>query len=63
MSIIGASLPLCSVIRPTSLALTGAQAVLTALTSSGLLIGQSQEFYTTLNFLAQAADAMVRECS
>ena len=59
---IDASLPLCSVIRPTSLALAGAQAAVTALTSSGLFNGQSQEFFTTLNSLAQAADAAVRQC-
>lgn len=57
------SLPLCSVIRPTSLELAGAQAAATALTNSGLFIGQSQDFFDTLNGLAQAADAAVRQCS
>jgi hypothetical protein len=57
------SLPPCSVIRPTSLENAGAMAAVTALTSSGLFIGQSQEFFDTLNALAAAADAPVRQCS
>jgi hypothetical protein len=57
------SLPLWSVIRPTSVELAGAQAAATALTSSGLFMGQSQDFFDVLNALAQAADAAVRECS
>lgn len=60
---IDANLPLCSVIRPTSLALAGAQAAVTALTDSGLFNGQSPTFFTTLSALAQAADAAVRQCS
>lgn len=56
------SLPLCSVIRPTSVELAGAQAAAAALTSSGLFIGQSQDFFDALNSLAQAADAAVRQC-
>jgi Ferritin-like domain len=58
---INASFPLCSVIRPTSLALAGARAAVTALTSSGLFQGQSQQFFQTLNSLAQAADAASRQ--
>jgi len=60
---IDASFPLCSVIRPTSLELAGAQAAATGLTNSGLFLGQSQEFFDALNSLAQAADAAVRQCS
>ena len=60
---IDSSLPPCSVIRPTSLENAGAMAAVTALTSSGLFIGQSQEFFDTLNALAVAADAPVRQCS
>ncbi len=59
---IGANLPLCSVIRPTSLALAGAGAAVTALTGSGLFAGQSPAFFQTLNGLAHAADAAVRQC-
>ena len=57
------SLPPCSVIRPTSLENAGAMAAVTALTNSGLFIGQSQEFFQTLNDLAAAADAASRICS
>jgi hypothetical protein len=59
---IDANLPFCSVIRPTSLPLAGAGAAVTALTNSGLFIGQSQAFFDTLSALAQAADAAVRQC-
>ena len=59
---IDSSLPVCSVIRPTSLANAGAVAAATALTNSGLFIGQSQDFFDALNSLAQAADAAVRQC-
>jgi hypothetical protein len=56
------SLPPCSIIRPTSLENAGAMAAVTALTNSGLFMGQSQEFFQTLNNLAQAADAASRIC-
>ncbi|MEO7724629.1 MAG: hypothetical protein ABIU29_08090, partial [Chthoniobacterales bacterium] len=56
-----ASLPLCSVIRPTSLRLAGAQAAVTGLTNSGLFQGQSAEFFQTLHDLASAADAATRQ--
>ena len=59
---IAANLPLCSVIRPTTLGLAGAGAAVTALTDSGLFSGQSEAFFQTLNDLAQAADAAVRQC-
>ncbi len=58
---IDASFPLCSVIRPTSLRLAGAQAAVTALTNSGLFQGQSAEFFQTLLNLAHAADAATRQ--
>jgi Ferritin-like domain len=60
---IDAGLPRCSVIRPTSLAQAGAQSAVAALTNSGLFTGQSQEFFNTLNVLAQAADAASRTCA
>ena len=59
---IDANLPLCSVIRPTSLPQAGAGAAVTALTNSGLFIGQSPAFFQTLSSLAQAADAAFRQC-
>ena len=54
-------LPACSIIRPTET--NGiAMGVVTFLTDMGLFIGQSQEFFATLNSLAQAADAASRTC-
>jgi Ferritin-like domain len=53
------SLPPCAVIRPTDP--TGiAAGVVQFLTSMGLFIGQSTEFFDTLNGLAEAADAAQR---
>lgn len=56
---ISASLPACSVIRPTNTtgAATGALKFLTAM---GLFIGQSQDFFSYLTELASAADAAQR---
>jgi hypothetical protein len=56
---INVSLPVCSVIRPTSTtgAATGAFKFLTAM---GLFIGQSTDFMSYLTSLATAADAAVR---
>ena len=56
---ISASLPPCSVIRPTNTtgAATGALKFLTAM---GLFIGQSPAFFTYLAGLAAAADAAQR---
>jgi hypothetical protein len=51
------ALPTCSVIRPSSTQIAGAQAAVRALTASGLFRGQSGEFFTTLRQLAQKADA------
>ncbi len=54
-------LPECSIIRPTGT--NGiAMGVVTFLTDMGLFIGQSQEFFATLNSLAQAAVAASRTC-
>lgn len=56
---INASLPHCAVIRPTDP--TGiAAGVVKFLTDDGLFIGQSSEFFDTLNSLAAAADAAQR---
>jgi hypothetical protein len=56
---INASLPVCSVVRPTNTtgAATGAVKFLTAM---GLFIGQSADFMSYLTSLATAADAAVR---
>ena len=59
---ISTSLPLCSVIRPSSTALAGAVAAVNALTNSGLFKGQTPAFFTLLNSLASAADAATRSC-
>jgi hypothetical protein len=50
-------LPECSVIRPSSIQKAGAVAALTALTDSGLFMGQSAAFFQFLSGLAHAADA------
>jgi ferritin-like protein len=57
---ISASLPACSVVRPTNTAgvATGA---LKFLTGMGLFIGQSDAFFTFMSNLATAADAAQRE--
>jgi len=59
---ISADLPLCSVIRPTSIQLAGATATVQFLTDTGLFHGQSSAFFAALASLAQAADRAVREC-
>lgn len=51
--------PPCSIIRPTNTAGVAMGAV-KALTADGLFIGQSAEFFSTLNALAAAADAAQR---
>jgi len=56
-----ASLPLCSVVRPTSQGHAGAVAAATFLRDSGLFTGQSQAFFNALNSLAVAADAAERD--
>ena len=54
-------LPHVSIIRPLSDAVGGARAAVKGLTASGLFIGQSQEFFDTLQALADAADAAQRQ--
>jgi hypothetical protein len=56
---ISASLPACSVIRPTKTA-GAAMGALKFLTAMGLFIGQSDAFFSFLTGLAQAADAAQR---
>jgi hypothetical protein len=53
---ISASLPLCSVIRPTSPAQAGAVAIAQKVVNSGLLLGQSQAFLNAVVRLAKEAD-------
>ena len=59
---ISADLPLCSIIRPTSIPLAGATAAAHFLTNTGLFQGQSRAFFTALSQLAAEADAAMREC-
>ena len=53
------TLPRCSIIRPTATE-GAAMGAVNALTASGLFIGQSQQFFTTLQGLATKADAARR---
>jgi len=57
---ISEDLPLCSVIRPTSIGLAGATATAHFLTDTGLFNGQSTAFFQALFSLAIAADRAVR---
>jgi hypothetical protein len=59
---ISEDLPLCSVIRPTSIQQAGAMAAAQFLTATGLFEGQSDAFFHTLFGLAAAADRAVRQC-
>ena len=54
------NLPRVSIIRPLTDKFAGAMAAVKGLTASGLFIGQSQQFFTTLQALAVAADAAQR---
>ena len=56
---ISPKLPLCAVIRPTNPKGVAA-GVVTFLTDMGLFIGQSSQFFKTLNVLAKQADAARR---
>ena len=58
---ISASLPACSVIRPTSKQHSGAVAAITGLTNDQLFLGQSPAFFQTVMALAMAADSAKRE--
>jgi hypothetical protein len=59
---ISEDLPLCSIIRPTSIELAGATAAVHFLTDTGLFQGQSQAFFRALLELAREADEAVRRC-
>jgi hypothetical protein len=54
-------LPRCSIVRPTETKGIS-MGVVKFLTAMGLFIGQSKEFFETLQNLAQEADAAQREC-
>jgi hypothetical protein len=56
---ISASLPACSVVRPTKTA-GAAMGALNFLTAMGLFIGQSNAFFSYMTGLAQDADAAQR---
>ncbi len=58
---ISTSLPLCSVIRPSSTANSGAVATIQSFTADNLFAGQSAEFFRTAMRLARKADAARRE--
>jgi hypothetical protein len=58
---ISEDLPLCSIIRPTSIPLAGATAAVHFLNDTGLFHGQSNGFLNTLLELAAAADDAVRQ--
>ena len=51
-------LPTCSVIRPSSTRLAGAQAAVNAFIASNLFKGQPPAFFQTLTALAKAADGI-----
>lgn len=55
------NLPHVAIIRPLTDEFAGARAAVKALTASGLFIGQTPEFFSTLQALADAADAAYRE--
>jgi Ferritin-like domain len=54
-------LPFCAIIRPTSVKNAGAVHALHAFSSSGVFVGQSQAFLSTLSDMASRADAAQRE--
>lgn len=54
------NLPRVAMIRPVTDSVGGAQAAVAGLTASGLFIGQSQQFFNTLQAMAVAADAAQR---
>jgi len=59
---ISPNLPRCATIRPLTDQFAGARAAVKGLTASGLFIGQTKEFFTVLQILANEADAAVRHC-
>jgi hypothetical protein len=58
---ISPKLPHCSVIRPTSDQFAGAVATIASFTKDNLFLGQSPEFFQTVNQLAVAADEAQRQ--
>src|SRR5580704_14070124 len=58
---ISPDLPLCSTIRPLTDKFAGARAAVAGLTASGLFTGQTKEFFSTLQTLADEADGAVRQ--
>lgn len=58
---ISASLPLCSIIRPTSTQQAGAMATVAFFTTMGLFQGQSPGFFDFIASLAEEADAARRD--
>jgi hypothetical protein len=60
---ISQDLPLCSIIRPTSVRLAGAMAAAQFLTDTGLFHGQTGRFFETLFKLAATADEAMRNCN
>jgi hypothetical protein len=58
---ISEDLPLCSIIRPTSIALAGASAAVQFLTVTGLFQGQSAAFFDFMKNLARAADQAMKD--
>jgi hypothetical protein len=54
-------LPHVSVIRPLDDKFAGAVATIASFTADGLFVGQSKEFFTVVNQLAEEADAAQRE--
>lgn len=57
---IASNLPECSIIRPSTAQRPGATAAFNGLRESGLFVGQSNSFFTTMNDLARAADTAFR---
>ena len=58
---ISPELPRCATIRPLTDKFGGPRAVVTFLTNMGLFIGQSKEFFTTIQTIADEADAASRQ--
>jgi hypothetical protein len=58
---INADLPHVSIIRPLDDKFGGAVATIASFTADGLFVGQSKEFFKTVNRLAEEADAATRE--
>jgi hypothetical protein len=58
---ISPNLPHCAVIRPTDDKFAGAVATIASFTADGLFVGQSKKFLSTLQTMAEEADAATRE--